>query len=156
MVFSLFAVLWCGQLLAQDKDSVVTLPPVLISSGTVVDQAVNKSFQKAFPEAENLKWYMLNKDYLAKFIEGDMKHNALFSKKGKLKYDVSYGTESSLPEEVRTKIKGAYADFNITHAANIKEAERNIWVVNLESLKQIVLVRVEEGDMEEVEKFTKP
>jgi hypothetical protein len=41
----------------------------------------------------------MNKFYLARFIENDMKHQALFTKNGYLKYDISYGREQQLPEK---------------------------------------------------------
>lgn len=145
--------LGAGQLSAQQKDSVTTLPTVTVTSATVVTKEVDNAFIKGFPGAQNLRWYMFNKDYLAKFIQNDMKHQALFAKNGYLKYDVSYGNENHLPADVRNKIMGAYEDYKITHVANVKEAGRNIWVTNLESLTHLVLVRVEDDEMEEVGKY---
>ncbi len=62
------------QLSAQDMDSIVTLPTVIVSSGTTVSSEVDKAFKKTFPDAENLRWYTLDKNYLAKFIENDLNH----------------------------------------------------------------------------------
>jgi hypothetical protein len=143
------------RLWAQDKDSVTTLPTVTVTAGTKVNAEVDKAFKKTFPAAQDLKWYKLNKDYLAKFIESDMKHHALFSKGGRLKYDISYGYENNISEEMRKKIQGAYGEYDITRVANVKEAGRNIWVINLENPKHLVLVRVEDEDMEEVAKYDK-
>jgi hypothetical protein len=39
--------------------------------------------------------------------------------------------------------------------ANVKESGRNIWVINLESLRNYVMVRVEEEEMEEVKRVNK-
>jgi hypothetical protein len=143
------------KLLAQEKDSVIFLPPVTVTSTSIVTKEVEKSFKKSFPNAENLKWYKINKNYLVKFIEKDMKHQTLMAENGSIKYDISYGNEKNLPDEFLIKVKGAYEDFNIIRVANVKEANRNIWVVNLESLKHIVLVRLEDEEMEEVEKLDK-
>ena len=151
----LVAYLGVGQLSAQEKDSVTTLPTVTVTSATVVTKEVDKAFQKAFPAAENLKWYMLNKNYLAKFIENDMKHQALYTKNGYLKYVISYGYQNHLPEDVLNKIKDAYEAYKITSVANVKEANRNIWVINLESEDHIVIARVEDEEMEEVGKYVK-
>ncbi len=144
-----------NELSAQQKDSVVVLPTVTVTSTSIVTKEVDKSFKKSFPNAENLKWYKLNKNYLAKFIQNDMKHNTLIAENGNIKYDISYGTESNLPEDLLVRIKGGYSEYNITRVANIKESNRNIWVINLESLKHIVLVRIEEDEMEEVERLNK-
>lgn len=144
-----------GQLSAQDKDSVTTLPTVTVTSGVAITKDVDKAFYKAFPGAYDLRWYKLNKDYLAKFIKDDMDHNALFAKNGYLKYDISYGYQNHLPQDIKDKVLGAYLDHKISRVANVKEEGRNIWVITLESLKRIILVRVEEGEMEEVQNFEK-
>ncbi|HUZ57742.1 MAG TPA: hypothetical protein VMU83_03065 [Hanamia sp.] len=70
-----FLVLLFGstRLSAQNKDSLITLPTITVTSGTVVSMEVDKAFKKTFPDAQNLKWYMLDKNYLAKFIEKDLK-----------------------------------------------------------------------------------
>ena len=140
------------QLSAQDKDSLITLPTVVVSSGTTVSAEVDKAFKKTFPNAEKLRWYTLDKNYLAKFIKDDLKHQALLSKKGRLKYDITYGGESQLPEDVRQKINDSYNDYKITSVANVKESGRDIWVINLESLNNFVVARAEEDVFEEVVK----
>ena len=142
-----------GKLIAQEKDSVTTLPSISITSGTVITKAVDKAFKKAFPQAKNLKWYNLDKNYLAKFIDNDVKHQAVFTQKGYMNYVVSYGDEQHLPLGIRDKIMGAYEDYKITHVANVKVGGRDIWVTNLESLNHMVRVRLEEDELEEVEKY---
>jgi hypothetical protein len=144
-----------GRLSAQEKDSIVTLPTVTVTTTTVVTKEVDKSFKNGFPAAQNLRWYKLDKDYLAKFIENDMKHQALFAKNGFLKYVISYGYQNHLPEDVLNKIKDAYDGYNITSVANVKSEDRNIWVANLENEDHLVIVRFEDEEMEEVGKYVK-
>jgi hypothetical protein len=146
-----------GPLLAQEKDSVTTLPTVTITSasGTVVNKQIDNAFRKTFPGAQNMTWYQMNKDYLVKFIENDMKHHVLLTKNGIIKYDISFGTEKDLPVDMHTKIRDSYNEYNITKVANIKQNGRNIWVINLENMKHITLVRLEEEEMEEVQKIVK-
>ena len=113
---------------------------------------VDKAFKKTFPDAQNLKWYMLDKNYLAKFIENDLKHQALLTKKGYLKYDITYGNENQLPGDILQKVKDSYDDYVVTSVANVKESGRNVWVINLKSLKNIVVARAEGDEFEEVNK----
>ena len=70
---------------AQEKDTIVALPEIRVSSPTVITDKVAKSFLNAFPGAENLRWFKYDQHYLAKFILNDMDHNALFRKNGYLK-----------------------------------------------------------------------
>ncbi|KAA9040623.1 hypothetical protein FW778_00850 [Ginsengibacter hankyongi] len=147
--------LFCGGRLFAQKDSVVTLPEITITGSAKISNELGKAFRKSFPGAQDLRWYKLDQDYLAKFIKEDMAHNALFKKNGFLKYDISYGHENNLPEQTHEMIQQAYKDYNITTAINVKSAGRDIWVVHLEGLKNLVTVRVEDQDLEEVERFEK-
>ncbi len=70
------------QISAQENDTTTNLPTVTVTSGTVVNKQIDKAFRKAFPGAQNLTWYEINKHYIVKFIENDMKHQALFTKNG--------------------------------------------------------------------------
>src|SRR5437899_1320330 len=90
---------------AQQKDSAVVLPPVTVTTLSSVNQQIDKSFKKGFPDAQDLKWYKMDEDYLAKFMKEDMEHNALYKKNGHLKYVVSAGYEHNLPENIRQDVQ---------------------------------------------------
>ena len=128
-----------------------TLPEVKVISSVKVPDKVTEAFKGDFQKAVGMKWFRLNRDFLVKFIQDDMKHNALYQKNGYLRYDISYGNESNLPEDIRIAVKSNYKEYDITHAINVKEDNRNIWVVNLEKPNRFVIVRWEEGEVEEVQ-----
>ena len=137
------------------NDSIVSLPPITVMANTEVGTSVNNAFMKTFPDAMNVSWYKFDKDYLARFIESDMDHNALFKKNGVLKYDVSFGYAQNLPGEILKTVEAAYPDHQITRTFRVKEGERDIWVVNLEGIKNYVTARVENNELEEVQRFNK-
>jgi hypothetical protein len=139
--------------IAQEK--VVSLPEVTVTSIALVAPNVNKAFKKAFPDAEELSWYKYDKEYLAKFIIKDMNHNTLYRKNGVMKYDISYGYETNLPEKIKEMVMGVYDNYKITRAINVKVTDRNIWVVKMEGMKKYLTVRVENEEMDEVESFSK-
>ena len=156
------ALLLAGSALAQDTTqrgqqdtSMKTLEPVTIYSSTKVAPKVEQAFATSFKEAVDPKWYQLNKNYLVNFMMHDQRNSALFKKNGYLIYHISYGNEQSLPEDVRRIIKSNYVDYNITQAVNVKQDNRDIWVINLESPKKLLLVRVENGAIEEVGDYKK-
>ena len=140
---------------AQQKDTIVNLPEITITKNVNVTKEVENAFNKTFPNAENVKWYTLQKDFLAKFMESDMKHNALFKKNGYLKYDIGFGKEENLPEYIQKMVVHAYEDYKILNTTNVKSAGRDIWVINLEGKTTYVIVRVEEDELEEVKRYTK-
>ena len=53
------------------------------------------------------------------------------------------------------QVKNIYNDYEITGAIKVKEAGREIWVINLEDEKNLILLRLEDGEMEEVQKLQK-
>lgn len=140
---------------AQEKDTIITLPEIRIATSTAVTENVSKAFKKTFPGAEQLVWYKYDQNYLAKFIMKDMDHNSLFRKSGVMIYDISYGYEKHLPSEIAKIVNVVYDNYKIIRSINIKTEGRDIWVVKLEGLKKYATVRIEDGEMDEVERFDK-
>ncbi len=154
-LLSLSAALIIGQLSAQVQTGIKTLPDVTVTANSNVNKSVTDAFQKSFSNVSNVKWFRLNKDYLVTFITADMNNRALYKKNGAMVYHISYGHEQNLPPEVRQVVKSNYVDYNITNAINVRQDNRNIWVVNLEYPKKLVIVRVEDGNLEEVYNYTR-
>jgi hypothetical protein len=140
---------------AQDRDSVITLPEIKVTSLAGVNADVSNAFRRSFPDAQNLKWYQYDRDYIAKFILKDMDHNTLFRKSGMIVYDISYGYEKHVPESVRSVVNRAYDNYKIIRGIHITAQGRDIWMVKLEGMKKYLTVRVEEGELDEVESFYK-
>ena len=131
------------------------LPPVTVTATTNIDKAVTTSFKESFKDAYNTQWYKVNKRYLAEFMTADQKNKALLQKDGYIIYHIKYGHENNLPDDIRKLVKSNYVDYNITSAINVNQDKRNIWVINVEDEKKLILVRVEEGDLEEVGNYDK-
>jgi hypothetical protein len=155
LILTLFVSIAAVKLFSQEKNEMTTLPTVTVTSETLVNKEIDRAFKKAFPNAQLLDWYEVNKMYLVKFIEDDMKHHALFTKKGMLKYDISFGDEKNLSKDLLGKLQNAYDEYNITAVSNVKEDGRNIWVINLENSKHLVLARIENDELEETFKYNK-
>lgn len=153
-IFSLFG-LSLLFLMISSASAQIVLPEVTITGARDVPEQVNEAFQSTFKDAEDPVWYLANKNYLVKFINNDMKNNALFRKNGQLVYHISYGYEKDIPENVSSLIKNRYKDYEVVVAFNVKQDERDIWVVNLENEKNIVMARVEEGVLDEASRTKK-
>ena len=151
---SFFCLAVASQLQAQ-QDSVKSLPPITVTSLSTVNAKVSNAYRKAFPDATNARWYQLHKDFFVKFIRQDLDNSALFKKNGRMVYNIVYGYENALPDQSRKLIKDSYQDYDITRAINVKEANRDIWVVNLENNKKLLMVRIEDGELEEVGNYDK-
>ena len=70
-------------------------------------------------------------------------------------YDISYGYEKHIPENVRDLVSRAYDNYKIIRAIRINTQGRDIWMVKLEGMKKYLTVRVEDGELDEVESFYK-
>ncbi len=151
LVGGLFFMLLCTSSFAQEK----MLPPVTVTAKSNVSKAVTKSFEESFKDATNTQWYKVNRRYLADFMMKDQQNRALFQKNGAIIYHLTYGFENNLHDDVRKLVKSNYVDYNITRAINVHQENRNIWVINIEDNKKIILVRVEEGALEEVGNYDK-
>ena len=132
------------------------LPAITVSASTSnVSAKVNKSFSQYFKGATHQRWYQLEKNFLVKFIQNDQENRALFTKNGSLVYHISYGAEKNLPSDVRGLVKSTYYDQSITRVLKVNQDQRNIWVVSLEDAKDYVMVRVEDMEMEEIQRQQK-
>ena len=63
--------------------------------------------------------------------------------------------KKNLPTDVRKTLKSLYVEFNIGSAIKILEAGRTIWVISIEDENDAILVRVEDKEFEEVQKYRK-
>lgn len=140
---------------SQDKDSVVMLPEVVITAEWMINEQVDRSFALKFPQSYDIVWRKLNKDYLIKFIEVDLKHQSLFRKNGSLVYDIIYVNEAHLPRKIIDLFNNAYGDFNITNGARIERAGQEFWIVNLEGIRSYVVARIDDDEISEVKKIRK-
>ena len=133
----------------------VVLPEVTITSARSIPERVDEAFKTTFENAEDPVWYQANKNYLVKFIDNDMKNNALFRKNGQMIYHISYGFEKDIPEDVFNLVSNRYKEYDVVVAFNVKQDERNIWIVNLENEKNMVTARVEDGVLDEARRIKK-
>ncbi|NEU07667.1 hypothetical protein GZH53_05005 [Flavihumibacter sp. R14] len=142
----------CGlfTLLVVDKSiAQIKLPEVTITSPDQLPVKVSNAFQSTFPDAKEPRWYHPNKNYVVTFLMNDIKHNALFSKNGYLIYQISYGNESTLPEDMKPQVEERFAGYDIIAAINVKQNGRNIWFITGEGKKDFLNVNFEGGVMSE-------
>jgi hypothetical protein len=131
------------------------MPALTVTAKSNITKAVRESFHETFPDAEHTQWSKVNKNFLVQFISADQKHRALFTKGGYLIYHLSFGTESNLPEDITRKVQSTYPPYSITRVVHVREGDRDIWVVNMETDRKLILARVEEGEVQEVGNYDK-
>lgn len=128
--------------------------PYGTSTATVNDK-IAKSFKKYFGSAAEQNWSVVDGNFLNRFHSNGVLTNALFSKNGNLIYTITYGTEKNMPEDIRKIVKSEYYDYSITMAIEVQQDKRDIWVVKVDNADEQITVRVEDGEMEAMQKFDK-
>ncbi len=116
---------------------------------------VQRSFVSYFGENAENNWSMVGNDFLNRFHSNGILTNALFTKNGQLIYTITYGSEKNMPADLRKIVKREYYDYTITMAIEVKENNRDIWVVKLDNASEQITVRIEDGEMEQVQQFQK-
>lgn len=134
------------------------IDPNLSATGTPVatesvSNKIAKSFKKYFGEQAEQNWSIVGNNFLNRFHVNGVLTNSMFDKNGNLIYTIRYGTEQDMPEDVKRIVKSEYYDYSITMAVNVNESKRDIWVVTLVNATQQLTVRVEDGDMEQVQEI---
>jgi len=112
-----------------------------------------KSFSKLFKNS-NPSWSALDKNFLATFEVEGRNARALFTNNGYNLYTIIRGTEKNLPSDVRSAIKSNYIDFTIGTVNEVRVTGKTAWFVNLQSDKELVVVRVMDDTSEEVAHYS--
>jgi hypothetical protein len=154
--------LWAASLLlstnylyAQDNGS-NTLPQVTVTATTTkVPEQVWKNFAKYFPTAENPKWYALQDGFFVKYRIVEEANQSVFTKKGELVYTLTYGYESNLPRDIRQEVKSRYFDYQIKGITKLSQFDKVVYLVHLEGDRNFITLRLDDVDMEEIQKLTK-
>jgi hypothetical protein len=133
-----------------------TLKEVVIRSNSLVTKTVANSFTQDFKGVIGPRWCIMDKNYLVKFISKDQKNNALYNKKGSLLYHITYMRGHDLPAEIRGLVNDKYSDEMILTAIHVEQDARDIWVVNMKSGNDWILARVEDEQVDEVQRLTDP
>lgn len=148
--FGLFSVTVISNAEAQ-KPKTKVLPQVSITSdNSSVSQRVLKNFSKSYTDATNVRWMELEKRYLVKFDQNDMKHHALYMKGGYQVYQIGYGVEKDLPVKVQQMVRSNYEDYNISWVFDVNQDSHQAWIVKLLSPKKIVTAVIQDGELQEV------
>ena len=92
----------------------------------------------------------MNKEYIALFDWDGLKAHAVLGKKGQTVYSVRSESEKNLPTDARNVIKSNYVDYTIGNVSEVNSEGHNTFIVNLENNDNLIIVRVENGILEEV------
>jgi hypothetical protein len=122
-------------------------------SDLMINPKVEKNFTGSFAGVTGERWSMAGKNFHCLFYINGILSDALFTKNGSLVYFVMHGNEKDMPSDVRKIVKREYFDYTIITAIEVKQNNEDIWIVKMKQNLDHVTVRVEDREMEVVEKF---
>lgn len=114
---------------------------------------VQRSFDKEPADTIEQNWSMVGDNFLNRFYVNGRPVSALFNISGNMIYAVMYGKEKDLPSGARWMIAKEYPGYTISAATEVKQNNRDIWVVQLKNTYEVITVRIENDAMEEVQQF---
>lgn len=114
-----------------------------------VNSNVTKSFAQKFKNATALNWYQTkDNNVLVKYDQNDQTQYALFTTKGTLIRQFTYGTERNLPQEIKGLFTDKYWNGTIVNVANVKQDSRDIWIIYAQEGDNSFAVKIEDGEVE--------
>ncbi|WP_133054061.1 hypothetical protein [Niastella yeongjuensis] len=116
---------------------------------------VQKKFSKNFPGITGEVWATLRNGYEVVFKNGKVQNRVFLTRKGNIKYQISYYTEAELPADVRKRVKSEFFDYNIFCVQEINYNQAKIYLVTLEDKTTWKVLRLDDNEMEVYKEFVK-
>jgi hypothetical protein len=85
---------------------------------------------------------------LVKYIQNAQTQYAVFTTKGKLIRQFTYGTESNLPVRIKNLFRDKYWNGTVVNVANVKQDSRDIWIIYAEQGNDSFAVKIEDEEVE--------
>lgn len=134
------------------------LPEVIVSSTTQsvpISAKLSRHFYADFQNARQPVWDKQGKYFYVYFLTDDMSNRAMYTRRGLMMYQMSYGAEHNLPQDIRHLLRSHYYDYAIKGVTNIKMDRQSVWMANLQDQKKLLVVRVADEGMSLVSNFEK-
>jgi hypothetical protein len=144
-----------GQVLTASVQSSAMMNTEVPTNTTAVSEKVLHSFERSFATAKSPIWEVSDKNYIAHFQAEDRQALVAISKNGRILYTILYGTEKHLPAHEKSLVQENFADHVITATQNILQNNTSLWLVTLESKKDIYKVKITDGEVSILEHMTK-
>ena len=112
-----------------------------------------KKFNRRFRNASDVSWEQLDDNFLATFANGETTTKSLFDKKGRLIYAIDYSSAKRLPADIKGPIMNSYRNYMITSVCRVSQDNRVVWIIKMADKSNYAAVKVEDGEIQEIENF---
>ena len=113
-------------------------------------------FLKRYRDADEATWYQITEGFAVFFNQKNIKTKAVYDKNGNWQYTMRFYKEQQMLHSIRHIVKREYYDFTITQVEEIHyQNQPVVYVVHMQDDSTWMNVRVSEGEMQVLEKYSK-
>lgn len=124
--------------------------------GGRVSPTVVRSFLKTYKDVSDEQWIEVKEGFVALFNFNGMDYQVAYGKKGALLRTIRSYDEEKMPGDIRHIVKSTYYDYQINRVHEIETPFNPVtYVIQLIGKKEVINLGVQDGEMEELEKFKK-
>jgi hypothetical protein len=120
-----------------------------------IESRILKYVNKHFKNTDDISWEQADENLIATVHNHGATTKYLFNKNGRIVYTIQSFSAELVPADIKKMMLKYYRKYTITSASKIVESNRHVWVVKIDGKKSFATVRIEDGEIEEIEKFDK-
>jgi hypothetical protein len=120
-----------------------------------IESRILKYVNKHFKNTDDIRWEQADENLIATVHNEEAVTKYLFNKSGRIVYTIQSFSAKLVPANIKKMVLQYYRKYTITSASKIVESNRQVWVVKIDGKKSFATVRIEDGEMEEIENFDK-
>jgi ribosomal protein L21E len=130
-----------------------------IATATFVNEEISdnvqKKFKKNFPGITGESWGKTDNGYMVLFTVDNVQTRVFLNRKGNVKFQIRYYSEAHLPDDIRTRVKSVYYDYNIFSVQEVNLIRTKFYLVSLEDKNTWKIIRINDDDMEIYKEYAK-
>ena len=137
-----------------DEETLASAVQKNISTGVLAQLKAEEDFLRSNKKAENVRWYDDEKGFFVYYTKDGNRGRSFYNKKGNFVYNVLSYREQFLPFKIKKWVKSVYyMDYRITHANEIRQDGKTVFLVQITDDKVWKKLRIEDDDMEVIEEY---
>ena len=125
------------------------------TDGIIIKDKLVQTFNKAFPNAQQVKWQEEKDMYTVNFYEHSILTKVRYDKAGNFIGSVRYYDGANLPADIQSRLKKNYPDETISVVMEVTSEATLVYYIKLEDAENWTTVKANADDMQIVEQYKK-
>lgn len=113
-----------------------------------------KNFKRSHPDVTNESWRIENDYFFVTYRIDDINYKIAYTPEGHVDYSLRMYKENNLPSRVRSALKSTYYNYQITDVQELDLKTEIIYLIKLTDTYTWKTIRVNNGDLEEIENYS--